>query len=104
MTIWAFLLGFCCLSPVFMTISVAREAHAGIGSYVLSVITGALIGASCAALMFQLHNRAIRRVVMRSNSFQTVALLVMLVAELLWVVTTCILALLVFTTLLRHIA
>lgn len=55
MRLWHLLIGICFAAPVGSALAPPRIAEAGIGGYVLAVVTGVALGASCSWIMWRMH-------------------------------------------------
>lgn len=103
MTIWVLLLGCCFLTPTFLALRLAREAHASIAGYTVSLVIGMLIGTGCAAAMSKIHVKVTSQLAERSVSLQNAILIGTFAGELVWVGITGVIGWWVATLLLRII-
>ena len=55
MRLWHLLIGVCFSAPVGTALAPARIAKAGIGGYVLAMVTGLAVGSSCSWIMWWMH-------------------------------------------------
>lgn len=86
MTIWHLLSVMAFFAPLISSLQTARTAETGVGAYILSVLSGLILGAICAGALWRASKKIFAHFSQRSTMLRVLVVIPVLSMAIGWIV------------------